>query len=115
MKGMNARQCRRVRWRLSEVVLGDERLSVADERHAAACLSCQAEIAHYRTIDRAFTALQQEVAPAPPGLVSKVMAGLDRSPIRWFRRPVAVSVSAMSAVAVATTVAVAIRRRHAAA
>ncbi|MDF1596600.1 MAG: hypothetical protein P1T08_10995 [Acidimicrobiia bacterium] len=115
MKGMLARECKRVRGRISEVVLGDERLSVEDERHAAACLSCQAEIARYRAIDRAFIALQQEVAIAPPGLVSKIMAGLDRPPIPWFRRPGTVSVSAMSAVAVATTVALAIRRRQAAA
>jgi hypothetical protein len=115
MKLMGDRQCRRVGNRISEVVLGDERFSPGDERHAGKCLICQAELAHYKTIDRGFASLRDEIANAPPDLVARVMAGLDRVPIPWFRRPLSVSLSAASALAVAATVVLARRRRHAAA
>jgi len=115
MKVMTDRRCRKVRSRISEVILSDERLDTADEEHASTCLLCQAEIAQFRAISREFVALRQEIATAPPDLVARVMTGLDRTPVAWFRRPLTVSVSAASAVAVAATVALALRRRHAAA
>lgn len=115
MKLLASRQCKKVRNQLSEVVLGDLILSEEHERHAAQCLVCQAEIAQYKTIDRGFASMRNEIATAPANLVHRVMAGLDRTPIPWFRRKVAVSVSAASAVAVAATVAIAVRRRQAAA
>lgn len=115
MKLLTDRLCRKVRNRLSEVVLGDEVLSTGDERHAAQCLLCQAEIAQYKMIDRGFAAMRDEITSAPADLVNRVMAGLDRTPIPWFKRKVTVSVSAASAVAVAATVALAVRRRQAAA
>lgn len=115
MKVISERRCRRVRNRISEVVLSDEAFDTAAERHASSCLVCQAEIAQFRAIGREFAALRQEIAVAPPDLVARVMTGLDRSPVAWFRRPLTVSVSAASAVAVAATVAFALRRRHAAA
>ena len=115
MKLMTGRQCRRVKNRISEVVLGGEQLSLDDERHAAHCLACQADVAQFKMIGRGFGVMRNEIATAPPDLVNRVMVGLDRTPIPWFRRRVAVSVSAVSAVAVAATVAVAMRRRQAAA
>ena len=105
MKVMTDRRCRKVRSRISEVILSDERLDTTDEEHASTCLLCQAEIAQFRAISREFVALRQEIATAPPDLVARVMTGLDRTPVAWFRRPLTVSVSAASAVAVAATVA----------
>ena len=109
------RRCKRVRNRISEVVLSDEQMDASDEKHSSTCLQCQAEIAQFRAISREFAALRQEIATAPPDLVARVMTGLDRTALPWFRRPVAMSVSAASAVAVAATVAFALRRRHVAA
>lgn len=115
MKLLASRQCRKVRNQLSEVVLGDEKLSEEHESHATQCLACQAEIAQFKMIDRGFASMRSEIATAPANLVNRVMAGLDRTPIPWFRRKLTMSVSAASAVAVAATVAIAVRRRQAAA
>lgn len=107
--------CRSVRKRISEVVLAGEALSQREQAHMAACLLCQAEAAQYRQIERGFASLRQEVVSAPPDLVARVMRGLDRTPVPRFRKPIALGVSTASAVAVAATVAFALRRRHAAA
>ncbi len=115
MNLLTVRRCKRVRNRISEVVLGDERLLSDDEAHTARCLRCQAEFAQFKMIERGFAAMRDEIASAPPDLVQRVMAGLDRTPIPRFRRRIAVSVSAVSAVALAATVAVAVHRRQAAA
>lgn len=114
MKLLASRQCQKVRKQLSEVVLGDEKLSEEHESHATQCLACQAEIAQYKMIDRGFASMRSEIATAPANLVNRVMAGLDRTPIPWFRRKLTVSVSAAT-VAVAATVAIAVRRRQPAA
>ena len=113
MKVLPRRECSQTMSRISEVVLGDELLPLEGERHVARCLKCQAEIAQFRTIDRGFAALRGEVVTAPADLVKRVMHGLDRAPVPWFRRPVPVSVSAASAVAVTATVILALRRRQA--
>ncbi len=56
--------------------------------------------------------MREDVATAPVDLVARVMAALDPAPIRHGRR-MAVSVSAVSALAIAGSVALALRRRHA--
>ena len=58
-------------------------------------------------------AMREDVATAPVDLVARVMAALDPAPIRHGRRRMAVSVSAVSALAIAGSVALALRRRHA--
>ncbi len=105
-------RCRMSRRKLDGVVLGGERLSASNERHLRECLRCQAEAARYRTMVRGFAAIREEVATAPSDLVPRVMAALDPAPSRRGRR-MALSVSAVSALAIAGSVALALRRRHA--
>lgn len=113
MNLVGALTCRSVRKQIGEVVLSGEMLTQKEQAHMSMCLLCQAEAAQYRQMERAFASLRSEVVPAPTDLVGRVMRGLDRIPVPWFRRPVTLGVSTASAVALAATVALALRRRHA--
>ncbi len=106
-------RCRLVRRRLDGVVLGDERLAPQSERHFRECLKCQAEAASYRRMERGFAAMRHQVIAAPVNLLSRVMAGLDRSSARPARGRLAVPLSTASVLAVAAAVALILRRRHA--
>ena len=60
------------------VVADEGSLPRALTRHVATCLSCQAETARYRKLNRALGALASEVEPAPAGMVGAVLRVLER-------------------------------------
>lgn len=52
-------QCEAVSLQLAEIVDGTDHLPVGAERHVQRCLRCQAELAQYRKLLRALTALRE--------------------------------------------------------
>ena len=69
--------CDEIRPMLAGVVDGSDRLDRAQRRHVETCLRCQAELARYRRLLRGMASLRLQVAPAPPGLLGDVLAGLE--------------------------------------
>jgi hypothetical protein len=107
--------CALVRRRLPELVFADREPTAAEQRHVSSCLACQAASAQYRTMTRGLGALRHDTEEAPADLPGRVRRGLDASrPIGrpgWRR----LAVSGASAVTLAVTVALLMRRHHAAA
>lgn len=75
--GSGGVSCDHVAAALPRIVDG---LDVADlevQRHVAACLRCQAELAQYRKVLRALHQLRTEVLEPAPGLLPDVLAALE--------------------------------------
>ena len=119
-------RCDDVTIQMAGVVDGSATLDRRAARHAAGCLRCQAELAHYRRLRRSLRQLAFEPVMAPAGLAdsvirhlehagSAVTAGLatgDRASSPWARRAAyAGAVAATAAGAAGAIVLVASRRR----
>ena len=74
---MSGLRCRKVRIMLPGHVLGEVPLSARDAAHLERCLTCQAEVAGYRTLRRALIDYRDERVSAPPWFVTRVMSLLD--------------------------------------
>jgi hypothetical protein len=87
-------------------------------RHVDVCLRCQVAATRQRRLSRDLRSLRDVVEPAPPGLLSAVMASLALAPERkrtrnpWARRLATGSAIAAAAGTVGAVV-VASRRGHA--
>ena len=62
---------------LPGVVDGSASLDRSQRRHVEHCLRCQAELAQYRKLLRAMAALRDRRRPAPPTLVTEVLATIE--------------------------------------
>ena len=71
-------RCRWVKAQVPFQVMDGRALGTGSERHLSRCIGCQAEAANYRTMARALRSLREEHIQAPPGLVFRVMAGVNR-------------------------------------
>jgi len=72
-------QCDEVGAQLASVVDGTASLDRRAAKHAAGCLRCQAELAHYRRLRRTLRQLAFEPVAVPFGLADSVIAHLDRA------------------------------------
>lgn len=72
-------QCDDVGAQLASVVDGSSSLDRRAAKHAAGCLRCQAELAHYRRLRRTLRQLAYEPVAVPAGLADSVIAHLDRA------------------------------------
>jgi len=69
-------QCETVSIQLAEIADGLEQLPPESERHVALCLRCQAELAQYRKLLRALTALRGQLLVPDESLLDDILDAL---------------------------------------
>lgn len=69
-------QCENVSLQLAEIVDGLTTLPFEAERHVDSCLRCQAELAQYKKLLRALTALREQYQPPDDQLLQDVLDAL---------------------------------------
>ncbi len=69
-------QCEVVSLQLAEIVDGTDQLPVGAERHVQSCLRCQAELAQYRKLLRALTALREHYAIPDDRLLGDILESI---------------------------------------
>src|SRR3954454_2997764 len=72
-------RCEDVADLLSDAADGSATLDRATRRHVDSCLRCQAELVQYRKLLRALHTLRTEVLEPAPGLLTDILAGLERA------------------------------------
>ena len=114
-------RCDDVGAQLASVVDGGTTLDRRAAKHAAGCLRCQAELAHYRRLRRTLRQLAFEAVPVPAGLSEAVIAHLDdlaglgsASPAHaaWTRRAAYAGALAATAAGAAGALALVASRRR---
>lgn len=76
---MTAVTCEAVADRLAAVADGTDELPRPARRHVEGCLRCQADLVQYRRLLRTLRTLRTEVLEPAPGLLTEVLASIERA------------------------------------